>query len=230
MLPTATADAYATNEDTPLTVSAPGVLANDTDLDGDTLSAVLVSRPGARHAGCNADGTFTYTPAANFIGADSFTYTVSDGRRRLEPRDRDDRGRLDQRPAGRDADAYATNEDTRSPSARRGAGERHRRGRRSAERGPGEPARRTARSTCNADGAFTYTPAADFIGTGRLHLHGQRRPAAASTAATVYDDGRLDRTTLPTATADAYATNEDTPLTVIAPACWPTTPMSTAIR
>ena len=40
-----TADAYATNEDTPLTVSAPGVLANDTDVDGDALSAVLVTGP-----------------------------------------------------------------------------------------------------------------------------------------------------------------------------------------
>ena len=44
-LPTATADTYATNEDTPLTVSAPGVLANDTDVDGDALSAVLVTGP-----------------------------------------------------------------------------------------------------------------------------------------------------------------------------------------
>ena len=49
-LPIATADAYATNEDTPLTVSAPGVLANDTDEDGDALSAVLVSGPVTRHA------------------------------------------------------------------------------------------------------------------------------------------------------------------------------------
>ena len=48
-LPAATADAYATNEDTPLTVSAPGVLGNDTDVDGDPLSAVLVSRSDTRH-------------------------------------------------------------------------------------------------------------------------------------------------------------------------------------
>ena len=48
-LPTATADTYATPEDTPLTVSAPGVLGNDTDVDGDPLSAVLVTGP-TRHA------------------------------------------------------------------------------------------------------------------------------------------------------------------------------------
>ena len=44
-LPVATADTYATNEDTPLTVGAPGVLANDTDVDGDPLSAALVTGP-----------------------------------------------------------------------------------------------------------------------------------------------------------------------------------------
>ena len=38
-----------------------------------------VSAAGARHAVANADGTITYTPAANYSGADSFTYTVSDG-------------------------------------------------------------------------------------------------------------------------------------------------------
>ena len=43
-------DSYATDEDTPLTVAAPGVLGNDTDVDGDPLTAVLVTpaRPTAR--------------------------------------------------------------------------------------------------------------------------------------------------------------------------------------
>ena len=36
--PVAGADAYSTDEDTPLTVTAPGVLANDTDVDGDDLT------------------------------------------------------------------------------------------------------------------------------------------------------------------------------------------------
>ena len=38
-------DAYATAEDTPLTVAAPGVLANDTDADGDPLTAAVVDGP-----------------------------------------------------------------------------------------------------------------------------------------------------------------------------------------
>jgi VCBS repeat-containing protein len=47
--PVAGADSYSTDEDTALIVAAAGVLGNDTDVDGGTLHAVLVSGPGARH-------------------------------------------------------------------------------------------------------------------------------------------------------------------------------------
>jgi VCBS repeat-containing protein len=77
--PTATADAYGTAEDTPLTVAAPGVLANDSDPDNNPLSAVLVSGPSHGTLTLNPDGSFTYTPATNHTGSDSFTYQASDG-------------------------------------------------------------------------------------------------------------------------------------------------------
>ena len=77
--PVAAADAYATSEDAPLTVSAPGVLANDTDADGDPLSAILVSGPSHGTLALQANGAFTYTPAAGFSGADSFSYKANDG-------------------------------------------------------------------------------------------------------------------------------------------------------
>src|SRR5213076_1650427 len=60
-------------------VSAPGVLTNDTDLDGDTLSAVLVSQPAHGSLTLNTNGSFSYVPAANYDGADSFTYQANDG-------------------------------------------------------------------------------------------------------------------------------------------------------
>src|SRR5213076_2251327 len=67
-------------EDTPLTVmAAAGIVANDTDIDGDTLSAMLVSGPANGSLTLNTDGSFTYTPNANFNGTDSFTYKVNDG-------------------------------------------------------------------------------------------------------------------------------------------------------
>ena len=77
--PVAAGDAYAADEDSPLTVAAPGVLGNDTDVDGDTLSAVLVSGPAHGTLTFNGDGSFTYTPDANYNGPDSFTYKANDG-------------------------------------------------------------------------------------------------------------------------------------------------------
>jgi hypothetical protein len=49
--PVAVDDEYTTQEDTPLTVAAPGVLGNDTDADGDPLIAVLDAAPASGDAG-----------------------------------------------------------------------------------------------------------------------------------------------------------------------------------
>ena len=77
--PVAFNDTYSTNEDTSLAVAAAqGVLANDT-VDGDTLSAVIVTLPAHGTLTLSADGSFTYMPAANFFGNDSFTYKANDG-------------------------------------------------------------------------------------------------------------------------------------------------------
>ncbi|MFN3352451.1 MAG: beta strand repeat-containing protein, partial [Brevundimonas sp.] len=78
-VPTATADSYTTAEDTALVIPAAGVLTNDADPDGDPLSATLVSGPANGVLILNADGSFTYTPDADYNGSDSFTYKVDDG-------------------------------------------------------------------------------------------------------------------------------------------------------
>lgn len=72
--PVANADAYGTDEDMPLKVAAPGILANDTDPGGGALTAVLVTPPAGGTLLLDANGAFTYTPAADFTGAASFTY------------------------------------------------------------------------------------------------------------------------------------------------------------
>jgi VCBS repeat-containing protein len=78
--PVAVADAYSTNEDTPLVVAAKGVLANDTDADGDALTALLEAGPSHGTLTLDAAGGFTYAPALNFNGSDSFTYHANDGK------------------------------------------------------------------------------------------------------------------------------------------------------
>ncbi|MGH8055584.1 MAG: cadherin-like domain-containing protein [Stenotrophomonas sp.] len=77
--PMAADDAYTTDEDAPLTVPDPGVLANDTDPDTDPLTATLVTGPTHGTLTLNPKGSFTYTPAPNFNGTDTFTYKANDG-------------------------------------------------------------------------------------------------------------------------------------------------------
>ncbi|MGX6444047.1 tandem-95 repeat protein [Neobacillus sp. K501] len=71
--PVATADSFSTDEDQQLVVAAnAGILANDVDVDGDELSASLVSGPAHGSLTLNSNGSFTYVPTANFNGSDLF--------------------------------------------------------------------------------------------------------------------------------------------------------------
>ena len=73
-------DGYTINEDRILTVSAAnGVLRNDLDPEGTALTATAFSTPANGTLSGQADGSFSYTPNANFNGTDSFTYKASDG-------------------------------------------------------------------------------------------------------------------------------------------------------
>jgi len=76
--PDAVDDNVTTPEDTPLVIS---VLANDTDVDGalDLSTLQIASSPtNGTVTVDNTTGTITYSPAANFNGADSFTYSITD--------------------------------------------------------------------------------------------------------------------------------------------------------
>ncbi len=74
--PVAVADAATVGEDGSVNVT---VLANDTDVDGDTLSVASITQGAHGAVAINPDKTVRYTPAANYNGADSFTYTLADG-------------------------------------------------------------------------------------------------------------------------------------------------------
>jgi VCBS repeat-containing protein len=78
--PVAVADSYTVEQDDVLTVDEErGVLSNDSDADGDALTAELQSNVSYGTLTLNADGSFVYTPDAGFIGEDEFTYTAFDG-------------------------------------------------------------------------------------------------------------------------------------------------------
>ncbi|HRX79767.1 MAG TPA: Ig-like domain-containing protein, partial [Pirellulaceae bacterium] len=88
--PTAVADSYATSEDARLAIAAPGILLNDSDVDGDSLRATAFTGASSRGAAVivNADGSFSYDPtnvpqlqalATGQTLTDTFIYTISDG-------------------------------------------------------------------------------------------------------------------------------------------------------
>jgi PKD repeat protein len=68
-----------------LAIAAPGLLANDSDADGNPLTAALDSGPASGTLSLAATGAFVYTPGAGFLGTDSFTYRASDGQALSEP-------------------------------------------------------------------------------------------------------------------------------------------------
>ena len=76
--PVAQNDEYNTQQDTSLSVAAPGVLGNDNDPDGDPLSAQLVDTVSNGTLNLELDGSFVYSPNAGFTGQDSFTYRAAD--------------------------------------------------------------------------------------------------------------------------------------------------------
>lgn len=76
--PDALPDGYALRLGETLTITAPGVLANDTDPNGDSLTATLVSAATQGSIVLNPDGSFTYANTGTAIGTDSFTYRARD--------------------------------------------------------------------------------------------------------------------------------------------------------
>ncbi|MEX2119078.1 MAG: DUF4214 domain-containing protein [Pirellulales bacterium] len=78
--PTANADMYVLGGTGSNTAAiAEGLLTNDTDAQGDPLTAVLVTAPTRGTLSLAADGSFAYTPGSTFRGLDRFSYRAHDG-------------------------------------------------------------------------------------------------------------------------------------------------------
>ncbi|WP_426107126.1 Ig-like domain-containing protein [Massilia sp. TSP1-1-2] len=75
--PVAVNGSASVNRDTSVVLN---LLAGAVDTDGDSLTVKLVAAPAHGALAANANGTFTYTPVAGYVGNDSFSYKVSDGK------------------------------------------------------------------------------------------------------------------------------------------------------
>src|SRR6185437_14296273 len=210
--PAAVNDSYATDEDTPLVVSTGGLLANDTDVDGDPLTSILVDTPQHGTVTLNADGTFTYTPAANYNGTDGFTYKANDGTVdsnvaavtiTVNP--------VNDPPAAIN-DAYTTDEDTPLVVSTGGvlANDTDVDGDSLTSILVDSPQHGTV--TLNADGTFTYTSAANYNGTDGFTYKANDGAADSNVAAVTITINPVNDP--PAAVNDSYATDEDTPLVV----------------
>jgi VCBS repeat-containing protein len=205
--PAPVADSYSTNEDTTLTVNATnGVLANDVDVDGDTLTVALGATTSNGTLSLASNGSFTYTPNANFFGADSFTYTVSDGTTTSSPITvtLNVTAVNDLPVAG--ADAYSVNEDgvlnvdaslgvltndTDSDSTLTAAIAT-------------QPSHGTV--IFNSNGSFSYTPNANFFGTDTFTYMASDGTAQSTATVTITVNGQPDP---PTAVADSFTVTKN---------------------
>lgn len=213
--PVATADAYATAEDVPLSVAVlAGVLVNDSDIDGNPLTASLVGGPAHGSLALNADGSFVYTPAANYGGADSFTYQIADGQGgtatatvslTVNP--------VDDAPVAAD-DGYNVTENGNLVVGAAGvlANDSDADGDALTAALVAGPAHGAL--AFNPDGSFSYAPDAGYSGADSFTYQASDGGLASNTATVNLAIAPVN--SAPIAVADAYATDEDTPLVVAA--------------
>ena len=211
--PSATNDTYQTRRDVPLIEPAPGVLANDTDPDGDPLRAEVVSSPTHGTLTLNDNGGFAYTPSPGYAGQDAFVYRTSDGQAFSGPATVTVMVSAVNSPPVAASDSYVVEPDTPRVV------------------GPGEgvlandsdadgdalqatlvtgPARGTL--LLNPDGSFTYTPEPGFTGPDSfVYRAGDGVDVSADATVTLTVSSTAQP---PLAVADSYRTAPATPLVV----------------
>lgn len=220
--PDAVNDAFTTSED----ITATGnVLTNDTDGDGDAVTATLVSGPQHGAVTLGSDGSFSYTPTADYTGTDTFSYKVGDKGFHLHGLLgflRPDSGHTDtatvtitvspvnDAPAARN-DVYSIAEDSQlvvgGPGVLGGDKDADNAG--LTVTGSTAPAHGGV--TMGADGSFTYSPDVNFHGTDTFDY--------TVSDGTLTDTGTVTITVTsvpdaPLPASDTTTTNEDTPVAI----------------
>lgn len=200
-LPEAVDDAYQLPSDTASVIAAPGgLLVNDT-LNGAALGSHSTPAHGALTLG--ADGGFTYTPDAAYVGADSFTYTLTNANGTSTATTR----LTVVAPPTATADSYQIAIDTRRSVAAPGLLAND-----AANGGTAiltTPASHGS-ATVAEDGGFSYAPANGYAGSDSF-AYTVTNAAGASTATVT-----LTLVAAPLAAGDAYSVALNTPRTLAA--------------
>ena len=205
-------DSYTATRDLVLNIAAPGVLGNDTDPSGLTLSAALVNGPTHGKLTLNADGSFSYTPNANYLGSDQFTYQASDGTSTSSV------ATVSLNVTGTDDPPVSANDSysllvpgtlsIQSPGVLSNDSDIN--GQAITAQLVSNPGHGSL--TLNANGSFSYTPVAGFYGTDSFTYQANDGTLSSNVATvTISVYGK------PVAVADTYSANENTTLTVSAP-------------
>ncbi len=213
--PVAVSNSYSTNQGVALVVSAPGVLGNDSDAELNPLTAVLDSGPSHGNLTLNSSGSFSYTPAGNYAGPDSFTYHANDGS-------------LDSNVATVSitviavntapvavANSYSTNQATTLVISAPGVLGNDTDAESNVLTAVLNSGPNHGSLTLNANGGFTYVPVPTYSGPDSFTYHandGSLDSNVATVSITV-----IAVNTAPVAVANSYSTNQATTLVIAAP-------------
>ena len=213
--PVALPDRFVTPVDTALLIDAPGVLANDTDVEANPLEAFLSRQAGHGRVALATSGGFLYQPDPGFVGLDSFTYQASDGSSPSRP------GQVTievtaARPAPRaNDDGYSTGVDEVLVVAAPGLLAND------AGAGPDtlvahlDVGAEAGTVDVQPDGGFTYTPPPGFGGLDRFtYVASDGNADSAPATVTIVVGPAADAFTLGD---DAFTLLEDTTLAIAAP-------------
>ncbi len=213
--PVAVNDAYSTNEDVAVTIVAPGVLGNDTDVDGNPLTAAAVGLPTHGTLTLNANGSFVYTPTANYTGSDSFTYWANDGTTNSNVATVSITiNAVNDAPVAVN-DSYTTTEDVALSIVAPGvlSNDTDVDGNPLTAALVGDVTHGTL--TLNANGSFVYTPTANYNGSDSFTYRANDGTTNSNIAIVSLTINAVNDA--PVAVNDAYSTNEDSILSIAAP-------------
>ena len=213
--PVANPDSYTMNQDASLTINAPGVLTNDTDADGDQLSASIVSQSSHGTLSLQSNGSFTYTPYAGYSGTDTFSYHDSDGSDYSNTATVTITINAVNHAPVANNDSYSTNQNTTLNVAAPGVlgNDSDPDGNQITAVVVTQPAHGTL--SFNANGSFTYTPNSGYTGSDSFMYYASDGQLNSSNATVTITVNAVNHA--PVANNDSYSTSQNTTLNVAVP-------------